>query len=76
MNWKALFFCTFSHSYVRSRTGEGAYVLRCTECQTERPFFAEEVVRGPKHCADEVLGKPTGKAKILRAATTRVRSIR
>lgn len=60
--------CWKSHGdLIRTRDEDGHLILKCVDCQTERPFFAEEVVRGPAHQASEVLGSPTGKAKILRA---------
>lgn len=57
MTLLSLYCCLFGHEDIRERRGL-SYVLQCERCGQERPMLETEVIRGPKHQPDPVLGKP------------------
>lgn len=59
--------CWFgSHDRVHARTAKGELVLRCQTCFDDQPVLQSEIVKGPKHAPDKVLGQPKEKATFVK----------
>lgn len=69
--WSACWFGMHGDR-VRERDASGAAVLACPDCRHAIPILSDaDMLRGPKHSPDPVLGQPTGKARPERFTVAR-----
>jgi len=55
--------CWFSHNRVQERDEAGNLILVCQDCRHTIPALSTgELLKGPAHTPQPVLGQPTGKA--------------
>ena len=62
--FRFFFGCWSDHEDVRERDQDGKAIYVCRVCGRVQPILASPIVRGPQHQPKDVLGKPTGQAKL------------